>query len=97
MLGDDRERLEYVLDRLVWGTGTILHHPRPTIEAFLEFEFPEDLLDAAGLLGPIPQITMEHKKKILADNYARHMWLQQEGAYHLGLAVGQRLRTRRES
>jgi hypothetical protein len=30
----------------------------------------------------------------LADNYARHMWLQQEGAYHLGLAVGRRLRTR---
>jgi predicted nucleic acid-binding Zn-ribbon protein len=28
----------------------------------------------------------------LADNYARHMWLQQEGAYHLGLAVGKRLR-----
>lgn len=27
----------------------------------------------------------------LADNFARHMWLQQEGAYHLGLAVGKRL------
>ena len=61
---------EYILDRLVWGTGTILHHPRPTIEAFLDFEFPQDLLDEAGLLGPIPQLTMEHKKKILADNYA---------------------------
>lgn len=60
----------YVLDRMVWGTGTILHHPRPTIEAFLDFEFPEDLLEQAGLLGPIPQITMEQKKKILADNYA---------------------------
>jgi hypothetical protein len=33
----------------------------------------------------------------LADNYARHIWLQQEGAYHLGLAVGKRLRTRREN
>lgn len=61
---------EYVLDRLVWGTGTILHHPRPMIEAFLDFQFPQDLLDEAGLLGPIPQLTMEHKKKILADNYA---------------------------
>jgi hypothetical protein len=30
----------------------------------------------------------------LADNHARHVWLQQEGAYHLGLAVGQRLRRR---
>lgn len=28
----------------------------------------------------------------LADNVARHIWLQQEGAYHLGLAVGKRLR-----
>src|ERR1043165_2129160 len=33
----------------------------------------------------------------LADNYARHIWLQQEGAYHLGLAGGKRLRTRREN
>ena len=30
----------------------------------------------------------------LADNHARHVWLQQEGAYHVGLAVGHRLRTR---
>ena len=30
----------------------------------------------------------------LADNHARHVWLQQEGAYHLGLAVGRRLRAR---
>lgn len=28
----------------------------------------------------------------LADNHARHVWLQQEGAYHMGLAVGRRLR-----
>ena len=33
----------------------------------------------------------------LADNHARHIWLQQEGAYHLGLAVGRRLKLRRES
>ena len=30
----------------------------------------------------------------LADNHARHVWLQQEGEYHLGLAVGRRLRLR---
>ena len=30
----------------------------------------------------------------LADNHARHVWLQQEGAYHLGVAVGRRLRGR---
>ena len=33
----------------------------------------------------------------LADNHARHVWLQQEGAYHMGLAVGRRLRTRRDT
>jgi len=32
----------------------------------------------------------------LADNHARHVWMQQEGAYHVGLAVGRtpRLRSR---
>ena len=30
----------------------------------------------------------------LADNHARHVWLQQEGAYHMGLAVGRRLTPR---
>ena len=30
----------------------------------------------------------------LADNHARHVWMQQEGAYHLGLAVGRKLRLR---
>jgi hypothetical protein len=28
----------------------------------------------------------------LADNHARHVWMQQEGAYHVGLAVGRRLK-----
>src|SRR5687768_18583281 len=31
----------------------------------------------------------------LADNHARHVWLQQEGAYHVGVAVGRRLKVRR--
>lgn len=30
----------------------------------------------------------------LADNHARHVWMQQEGAYHLGVAVGRRRRVR---
>ena len=40
----------------------------------------------------------EHRTLIveLADNHARHVWLQQEGAYHVGLAVGRKLRARRE-
>ena len=30
----------------------------------------------------------------LADNHARHVWMQQEGAYHVGRAVGRKLRLR---
>ena len=39
-----------------------------------------------------PRLPEEKRTMIveLADNHARHIWLQQEGAYHLGLAVGRR-------
>ena len=47
---------------------------------------------AAGLPEDQRQLVVE-----LADNHARHVWLQQEGAYHLGLAVGRRLRLRKEN
>ncbi|MBI2189769.1 MAG: hypothetical protein HYU37_22035 [Acidobacteria bacterium] len=33
----------------------------------------------------------------LADNHARHVWMQQEGAYHVGVAVGRKLRLRSSS
>jgi hypothetical protein len=62
-----------VLDRLEWGTGSFQFHPRPCIEAFLEFEFPEDLLDEAGLFQPLRQITMDNKRDILGRTFAgRH-------------------------
>jgi hypothetical protein len=32
----------------------------------------------------------------LADNHARHVWMQQEGAYLVGVAVGQTAPSRRE-
>ncbi|MEV5910592.1 amidohydrolase family protein [Streptomyces chartreusis] len=57
--------------KLFWGSGTTLYHPRPALEAFLEFEFPEDLLDRAGLFAALPQLTLEDKKGILGGNYAR--------------------------
>ncbi|MCW2584066.1 MAG: hypothetical protein JWQ53_2856 [Klenkia sp.] len=59
-----------ILDRLVWGTGCTRAHPRPTIDAFCQYEIPEDLLEDAGLFGPLSQITDEHKRGILATNYA---------------------------
>ena len=61
---------------------------------------PVDILRQETLVEQIAAALPEDKRVMiveLADNHARHVWLQQEGAYHLGLAVGRRLRARRES
>lgn len=60
-----------MLDRFVWASGCYLAHPRPTIEAFCNYEIPQDLLEDAGLFAPLSQITDDHKRNILANNYAR--------------------------
>ncbi|GAA1505894.1 amidohydrolase family protein [Nocardioides humi] len=60
-----------VFRRLFWGSGTTLYHPRPALEAFRTFEFPEDLLADAGLFAPIKQLTDDDKRAILGGNYAR--------------------------
>jgi hypothetical protein len=46
---------------------------------------------AAGLPEALRTLIVE-----LADNHARHVWMQQEGAYLLGLAVGRKSRAVRE-
>lgn len=71
MLGLMKVGGDAVLDKLFWGTGTMQYHPRPCLEALLDFEFPQDLLDDAGLFAPIPQITHERKADLLGRNYAR--------------------------
>lgn len=71
LLGLMREGGNAILDRLFWGTGTMQYHPRPCIEAFLDFEFPEDLMDSAGLYVPPQQITLQDKQNLLAGNFAR--------------------------
>jgi hypothetical protein len=61
---------------------------------------PVDIQLQETLVEQIAAALPEDKRTLiveLADNHARHIWLQQEGAYHLGLAVGRRLRLRRES
>jgi hypothetical protein len=58
---------------------------------------PVDIQLQESLVEQIAAALPEEKRTMiieLADNHARHIWLQQEGAYHLGLAVGRRLRTR---
>jgi hypothetical protein len=55
----------------------------------VDLQRQEELVEqiAAALPEPARTLIVE-----LADNHARHVWMQQEGAYHLGLAVGRRLR-----
>lgn len=60
-----------MLERMFWGSGGTLVHNQPALEAFAAFEFPEDLLDSAGLFKPIRQITRQDKANIFANNFAR--------------------------
>ena len=56
---------------------------------------PVDLQRQEDLVEQIAAALPEDKRMMiveLADNHARHVWLQQEGAYHVGLAVGNRLK-----
>ena len=60
---------------------------------------PVDIQRQEELVEQIAAALPEEKRTLiveLADNHARHVWLQQEGAYHVGLAVGRKLRLTRE-
>jgi hypothetical protein len=48
------------------------YHPRPCLEMFEDFTFPEDLLGNYGLFGKISQITPEGRAKILGLNVAAY-------------------------
>ena len=70
------------------------------LEAIHEDEVfaPVDIRRQEQLVEQIAAALPEETRTLiveLADNHARHVWLQQEGAYHLGLAVGRKLRTAR--
>ena len=55
----------------------------------VDIQRQEELVEQIAAALPDDKRTMIVE---LADNHARHVWLQQEGAYHLGLAVGRKLR-----
>ena len=58
---------------------------------------PVDLQRQEQLVEQIAAARPESARTLiveLADNHARHVWMQQEGAYHVGLAVGRKLRLR---
>ena len=60
-----------MLNRLFWGSGGTLHHPQPGLEAFVNFEIPEDMLANGGLFKPIRQITRDDKANMLAGTFAK--------------------------
>jgi hypothetical protein len=56
---------------------------------------PVDIHRQEELVEQIAAALPEEKRMLiveLADNHARHVWMQQEGAYHVGLAIGRKLR-----
>ena len=56
---------------------------------------PVDIQRQEDLVEQIAAALPEDKRMLiveLADNHARHVWMQQEGAYHVGLAIGRKLR-----
>ena len=56
---------------------------------------PVDIQRQEELVEQIAAALPEDKRVLiveLADNHARHVWMQQEGAYHVGLAIGRQLR-----
>jgi hypothetical protein len=58
---------------------------------------PVDIGRQEELVEQIAAALPEDKRALvveLADNHARHIWMQQEGAYHFGIAVGRRLKVR---
>jgi predicted TIM-barrel fold metal-dependent hydrolase len=54
-------------DRILWSAGAMFVHPQPVLEAFLDFEMPEDLVEGYGY----PRLTEQAKRKMLGENYCR--------------------------
>jgi hypothetical protein len=54
-------------ERLIFASGCALNHPDPQIQAFLDFQMPEDLQEGYGY----PPLTLDLKRKILGENYAQ--------------------------
>lgn len=54
-------------DKIIYGGETPIWHPRWALEAFWNFEIPQDLQTGYGY----PPLTQQAKKKILGENLAR--------------------------
>lgn len=54
-------------ERLLYSSGTNLMHPRPLLEAFADFQIPDELIEEHGY----PQLTEEDRANILGANVLR--------------------------
>jgi predicted TIM-barrel fold metal-dependent hydrolase len=61
---------EMAIDQLFWGSGAMAAHAQPQLEAFRDFSFSDELRRGEGIISELPELTDEHKRKILGENYA---------------------------
>ena len=54
-------------DKILYGGEAPIWHPQWALEAFWDFELPEDIVSERGY----PQLTEQAKRKILGGNLAR--------------------------
>jgi uncharacterized protein len=54
-------------DKIIYGSETPIWHPKWALDAFWEFEIPQDLVEGYGY----PQLTEQAKRKILGENLLR--------------------------
>jgi predicted TIM-barrel fold metal-dependent hydrolase len=54
-------------DRIIFATGCALVHPRPSVEAFLNWEMPQELVQGFGYA----EVTPDVKRGILGENWLR--------------------------
>lgn len=54
-------------DKIVYGSETPIFHPQWALEAFSNFQIPQDLCEGYGC----PQLTDQAKRKILGENLLR--------------------------
>lgn len=71
---------ESVLDRMYWGSAAMAYHPQPELEAWRDFEWPEDISRRGIEFAGMPELTDEHKRNILGRNYAEMIGLDVEAA-----------------
>lgn len=61
-------------DRIIYGSEVSIFHPQWALEAFWNFELPQDLVEGYGY----PQLTEQAKRKILGENLLRLHGLEPE-------------------